>query len=454
MPEFIFRSLLMTLADPAYWCQCISAAIFTYSLLGRQKHSDRRPIGVALRMLFLVGVFVAIHVGLSLLSFKFRILAGTGTWFSYLFGVILFAIIFCKYDTRAKVVTAAAALSIIITLFELGAVYGRLLEHQIQGFNSLYTKIAACVMLLLAGMVLGKYQLHRFYVSTHAAYLNLVTCAASSLSVMVYDGFTVHVFPMGGNGSIAALMSVLLLALFIIITACYFMTYHLSREYTMVLDLTAETQMNKSASALMAVTEEKLSEFHKIQHDIDNQYAYIRAMMDSGDYDGLRHYVDELTSTFAEPVVPLVDCGNHVMNLIFNMEVTKARKLGVGFDIKAVTPHELPFSQLDLVKLYTNLMDNAMEACVAEKIDAPSVAVNVSVVGEYLFTRISNPTFKKKSFLDSGMPTSKEDARSHGKGMSIVRSIIKKYDGSLRYAISDGAFVVEFMLCLKEAPRD
>ena len=449
MPPSITQITLMTMRDVAYWAQCVCAAIFTYMLLGKRKDGWMTPV----RLLIVMGVFSAIHVVLSLLSAKFRYLAGIGTWLSYVGGVIFFALAFCRYEAKARVVSAAAALSIIITLFELGAVLGRFLEFRIPGFNSLYTKLAACALLSLTGWIMCRYRISRYYVSGPAMWLNMLSCVASSVSVMVYDFFSVHMFH-GGDPAVTALMSVVLFALFIIVAMCYFMSYHMSREYTMVMDLTAENQMNKSAESLMAVTEQNLEEFHKINHDIQNQYTYIRVLVEAGDHDGLCRYVEEMTSTFSEPLVSVLDCGNHVMNLIFNMVTTKARKMGVEMDIKAAPPHALPFSQLDLVKLYTNVLDNAMEACVAENIQTPVVTVGVSVVGEYLFTQIRNPTRKKRSFLDAGAVTTKGDGRVHGKGMSIVQGIVRKYGGSVRYDIRDGEFVVEFMLCLKEETYD
>lgn len=92
----------------------------------------------------------------------------------------------------------------------------------------------------------------------------------------------------------------------------------------------------------MAVTSENLAELHKIQHDINNQYAYMRAMLDTGDLAGLKNYLDELSSTFSEPIVPLVDCGNHALDLILNMETSKARSQGVTLDVNAVPPHDCP----------------------------------------------------------------------------------------------------------------
>ena len=447
MIEIVMHSLM----DPAYWIQCISAAVFSYMVLDHSRDNGTNPAREAGKVLLLVLLFLSIHVGLSVLTLKYRFLAGVGTWMAYMGGVLIYAMMVSKYDARVKMVNAAAASSIIITVFELGAVLGGFISMMIHGFNSIITKAAGCMILLALGWFMRKNPVSRYDVSPHAAQLNLVACTVSAICVMVYDLCLVNVFGMRWDPGVTGLMSVILLALVVIDTVCYFMTYHLSREYTKVIHLTAENQMNKSAESLMAVTEENLAEIHKIRHDIQNQYAYMRTMLNSGDVEGLHSYFDELTSTFAAPLGSMEDYGNHTMNLIFHMENTKARNAGVTMEIKAMMPHRMPFRERDLVKLYTNVIDNAIEACVAEQRDGAVISVTVNVVGQYLFTRIQNPTNKKASFLESGVKTTKGDTRVHGKGMSIVRGIIQQYGGSIRYAIENGAFIVEFMLCLEEA---
>lgn len=438
------------LMHPSYWIQCICAAVFTYLVLDGSREDCGKPVRIAGKLLLLIMLFLSIHVGLSILTLTYRFLAGVGTWLAYMGGVVIYSWVIPPYDARVKAVNAAAASSIIITIFELGAVLGGFISLFYPGFDSLITKTAGSILLLVAGWIMGQFRVSRYDVSPHAAQLNLVACTVSAVCVMVYDLCLVNVYHMTWEPGVTGLMSVILLALLIVDTVCYSMTYHLSREYTNVINLTAENQMNKSAESLLAVTAENLSEIHKIRHDIQNQYTYMRTMLDSGDVEGLRDYFDELTSTFAAPLGAMEDYGNRAMNLIFHMESTKARNLGVEMQVKAVMPHELPFSDLDMVKLYTNVIDNAIEACVGEKRNGASISVVVNVMGEYLFTRIKNPTYKTASFLKCGITTTKGDTRVHGKGMSIVRAIVQKYDGSIRYAIEDGEFIVEFMLCLKE----
>ena len=446
--------VLWTLVDPAYWIQCLSAAVFAYAVLGVQRGRPFRWLEALWKTAFLVASFVAIHVILSLLAFYFRFFAGIGTWLAYVGGVALFSLLFSKLEHNAKLITTVAVFSAIITVFELGGVMGRFLELTFPGFDSLYAKAACAFLLAAEGAVLCRFRIARYYISVHAVRLNVTACFVSALCVIVFDLFSVHVFERGGDAGLSALMAVILFALCLINTLCYLMSYALSREHTNVLSLTAENQMNKSAASLMAVTEENLAELHKIRHDIANQYAYMRALLDRGDYDGLRSYFDELTGTFSEPLVPMTDCGNYTLNLIFNMLGAKARRQGVTLDITAAPPHELPFSELDLVKLYTNIIDNAIEACVSEEIPDPVVTVTVNLAGEYLFTRVTNPTKKENSYLLSGLPTTKGAPRGHGLGTGIVKSIIKKNNGSISYSIEDGRFIAEFLLCLKEAAHE
>lgn len=443
--------ILFSLGHPTYWIQCVSAAIFSYMVLDNDRDDWHHPFRLVGKIVVLMLLFIAIHLGLSALTLMFRFLAGVGTWMAYMGGVLIYACLVPKDDMKARMVSSAAASSLIITVFELGAVFGGFVSMLVPGFDSIVTKTVCSVLLLVLGYFMGRYRVNDYYVSPHAAQLNLVACTVSAACVMVYDLCLVHVFHMRWDLGMAGLMSVVLLALLIIDTVCYFMTYYMSREHTNVIHLTAENQMNKSAESLMAVTEENLSEIHKIRHDIRNQYAYMRTMLDSGDVEGLRSYFDELTSTFAAPLGSMEDYGNHTMNLIFHMEATKARNAGVEMEIKALVPHDLPFKDRDLVKLYTNVIDNAIEACVAENHENATVSMTVNVVGEYLFSRVQNPTSKKGSFLESGITTTKGDTRVHGKGMSIVQSIVQKYDGSIRYAIENGEFIVEFMICLEEA---
>ena len=75
----------------------------------------------------------------------------------------------------------------------------------------------------------------------------------------------------------------------------------------------------------------------------------------------------------------------------------------------------------------------------------------MGVRGDYLYTQITNPTKKDKSFLEKGVVTTKPDRRLHGKGVGIATTIVRYYNGRRAIRIEDGIFTVEFMLDIKYA---
>ena len=446
--------LFMVFTEWGYWAQVVSAAIFTYLVSSGNSEDRRKPWKIALKLLFLIGTFALLNLVMSLVGLLFRPLMGAGSWISYIGGVLLYARIFGRYEKNARSVSAALCFSTIILVNEIASVTGILLERAIPGFNIAIAKTTGNILLVPAAIYFRKYPVWKYYVSEPAAFLSVFANFLSAMTAIVYDMFRVNLFGPEEKSDSMVMMIVVFAALYLINTVIYQMIYHLSREETNVILLQTTQQMNKGSAALLAITENNLNELHKINHDIQNQYAYMRMLLKSGSYEALEKYFDELTGTFSEPLVPFVDCGNRVLDLIFNMENAKAQDAGVALDVKAAPPHDLPFRDVDLCNLYANLIDNALEACAAEKLPNAAVRVIVNVRGDYLFTQVTNPTTKTKTFLEKGSVTTKEDRRMHGKGMSIVRDIVHRYNGRYGARIEDGMYYAEFLLDLTYRQED
>lgn len=434
--------------DAAFWFQLFCAAVFTVTATDYDEAKKWNWGEYAGKLAVCMAVFFCVNLLFFLLSKWMRLFAGIGFWFAYLSGILVFVLFFCKYDGNARIVLASAVFSVTIVVCELGSTLGMILEYYIDGFDSLYTKVAADFLLLLAAWVFRRYSVAKYEVSRYVGRLNLVCAAASSLVVIVYDLFLIHVLRRDNIEftHYIILMFIVLLFLYMIDFVAYMMTYALSGEHTKVLELMMESQVSKSAAQMLDISEYNLNELHKIRHDIDNQYSYMNVLLKNKDYGALEHYFEEMVGTFAKPLVPVWDCGNRVLNVIMYMEQIKAEEAGVALDLKIVVPKTLPFKEVDLCKLLTNLIDNAIEACVAEKIQNPVVSVCLGLRGDYFYGHISNPTKKKRSFFEHPIVTEKSDVLSHGKGMQIVRQVTEKYHGQYQNKIEDRMFQVTFML--------
>ncbi|MCD8382121.1 MAG: ATP-binding protein [Clostridiales bacterium] len=395
--------------------------------------------------LALIVLFLAINLGMTILSRYYSYLAGVGTWIAYLAGIISYAVFRCPYQTNEKIVTASAVSSLTLLVVELGGTVGSGLEY-CYGVDSLFIKMAGSLLLLVSAVILQMNPVSDYYVSVHNVRMNLTCTALSAVAAAFFDTYSVYARPRNDLATWLLLASVFLAILYVLDLVCYLQTWSLSREQTNVLELTATAQMNKSAAQMLTVSEHNLNELRKIRHDLDNQYLYMQVLLRNRDYDGLNDYFAELLGSFSVPLVSYLDCGNWVLNAILNMENAKAQEMGVVLDPVVAVPETLPFREVDLCNLLSNVIDNAMEACVAEHTEKPVVSIVLRLEQDYLYGKIVNPTKKSQAFLEHPVTTTKEDQLHHGKGMSIVRSIVQKYNGHMSNQIEDNMFRVEFLL--------
>lgn len=437
-------------ADHAFWFQMFCVAVLAVMSLESISKKHRALLKAALEVLLLILIFFTTNFLIYLLSIKHIYFTGVGSWMSYLFGVVLFAAFFCKYPVPAKIVTASAVCSMSVIVIELGTSIGNVIEGYVNGFDSLWTKIIADFLILFAAWTIKKRPVSEYEVSTYAARLNVTCCTISTAFVIIYDFLAIYFLTPQKTDvtSVRILISLILIALYVINAINYLMTYSLCREQKHVLELMSEAQFTQSAAQLLTISDHNLNELRKISHNINNQYSYMRVLLQNQDYDGLKGYFDEVLGTFSKPFISYIDCGNRILNAIFNLEKAKADEAGVKMDFMILVPSELSVSELDLCNLITNIVDNAIENCLAERIESPVVSITMSVQGDYLFARFTNQTKKKKSFLEKPIVSTKKDHVYHGKGIGIAKHIVHKYNGHYSNKIEDGVFIAEFLLDL------
>ena len=192
----------------------------------------------------------------------------------------------------------------------------------------------------------------------------------------------------------------------------------------------------------------RLSEqsLHELRHEVKNQYAYIRTVLERGDLDGAKAFFDEM-SLQADPTLSIVVSGNELVDDIVNLEISKARAEGVKMDARVVVPAVLPYEEVDLCGLITNVVDNAIEAAK----QTPDFTVSLTITGDVdqgaFMVCTSNPCEHPPKMQGGRMESSKREP-GHGYGTAIVARIAEKYDGVADFAYEDGLFTASVMLAL------
>lgn len=210
--------------------------------------------------------------------------------------------------------------------------------------------------------------------------------------------------------------------------------------------LVNERRVMASRMEAMEAYRANADSLHKLRHEVKNQYAYIKMLLERGDYQKAQEFFGQMSMS-ANPTFQRVNSGNQLVDDIVNLEVNKAQAAGVAVNSRIAVPASLPVEEIDLCSLLMNMLDNAIEGCAA----AGDKHVDLRMVYDQgaLVVVASNPALRAPDLAADGrLRTTKGDAEMHGYGTSVIRSVAEKYHGLTDFSFEDGIFTTKAMLAL------
>jgi len=249
---------------------------------------------------------------------------------------------------------------------------------------------------------------------------------------------------MSQEKSTTLLLSILDLVLLFILNFSYYATYKNIEHRHRITNLEVQKTLEDAERMSIAIDQNNREELEKLRHDIKNQFSYVDIMLQQGNIDEARKYVSDYLNT-SNPVLNSFSCSNNVINSIINLELTKAKIKKIKIDVKVVVPPLLPFEDIDLVSLLTNMIDNAIENFYGEGKDA--IIVRIMKQNDFIRFIVSNPINIEKVNMRNLTKTSKV-GRGHGYGTKIIKYIASAYNGYVDFNIEDNRFICDAVLNL------
>lgn len=192
----------------------------------------------------------------------------------------------------------------------------------------------------------------------------------------------------------------------------------------------------------------KYNESRLIRHDIKNHLSAIAVLLDSGNTEGARKYIGDISDEL-ESIKPPVKTGSDVLDALLFRKYSNASENGIKIYTEFLSDFETTrFSDYDMCSIFSNLLDNAFEAC--SKLDDSRKFVSLSVREQMNMVCITceNHFLEIKRSSD-GFVSLKPDKSYHGLGLKSIAKIAQKYGGSVDIETEDGIFSVSVLLMKK-----
>lgn len=174
-------------------------------------------------------------------------------------------------------------------------------------------------------------------------------------------------------------------------------------------------------------------------HDIKNHLNAIYQMVKDGHSAEALEYIERV----AEPFQQLDRrhfTGCQMVDMILNCCVEACDKKQIALDVDADPVPTLPFQNQDICTIFSNLLDNAVEACQELPPDMRWIQVRVSQKNSMLFIRVKNTMGQKPEVQKGRLRTRKSNHTIHGLGIENIRRAVEKYDGFYDYSYSGEMF--------------
>ncbi len=206
-----------------------------------------------------------------------------------------------------------------------------------------------------------------------------------------------------------------------------------------------EGQLDSQLKHYQALTQQYENN-RQIRHDIAHHLHTIQLLLENSQHDEAAEYAGELLRQQAHSS-QLGQCDNPVVDAFLYSRIQEARQLNISVEASVILPAELPIPNVDLIILFGNLLDNAMESCA--RTEKPYITLAVYLRKGYLIVVSSNPA-----------PETTQDVKKRripelerGVGLPILDDLAKRYDGSCTYGERDGVFSISIALQLDSRIR-
>ena len=248
---------------------------------------------------------------------------------------------------------------------------------------------------------------------------------------------TLNAGNMGGN----VIVSVIFILLFLINVIVVLMAVDMSSKNTAIRESEILRIEKEYAYDYIKGLDEEYDLIRKIRHDIKGLLGTINALILDKKYDKASETIITAIESFDNRLI-FIHTKNDILNAVVNSKMSNAKSFGI--DVQVMAPEEISgIDDLDICRLMSNLLDNAINYCKNDILDHHSIFLKIvnedQVIVINLKNTISNSILVKNPYL-------KSKDEHHGLGIGIIRDIAAKYDGICDFYEEENFFCCNVIL--------
>ena len=314
-------------------------------------------------------------------------------------------------------------------------------------FEQVIDTFAGKLMVELAGMIffmlIGTFRKRvRELAGDYVVYLVLNVGAVCIFLTIAYS----QMILIGGEPpysmkKVLAFICILFAIAFIILGICtqfiwvkFFSTQQENRNYEIYL-----SGQEKHIRELLFEDERR----RKMRHDVNSHMLAINGLLEEQNYDELKEYIEKINQNLDSYSIEKNTYISAVDSIISECH-KRAEEKGIQWKFKGTRIEDTNYSYYDLCIIFSNLLNNALEASEKCPIDKRKIEIRVKSIQNKLVINIRNTCLMLEQ--ETAYISKKGDELLHGLGLKNVRETVEKYDGNLETEFQEKWHIVNVII--------
>ncbi|MBD5546665.1 MAG: GHKL domain-containing protein [Lachnospiraceae bacterium] len=245
-------------------------------------------------------------------------------------------------------------------------------------------------------------------------------------------------------GRLSYLFPLLEVGALAVLTAIYLLFYRGTAVILEHTELKERTQLLEMQSHQYRALQDHMRQTAQLRHDFRHSVRLLSSLAEQGNIGSIRAHLAEFESILAENV-PANYCANAALNALFGYYYEMAVSEGIDTDWHIELPEPLPATELDMVSLFGNLIENAIDGCRTVPEDRRYFCLTTEVRhGNRLYIVSTNSFDGRVQKGKDGYRSTKHSG--NGIGLAAIAAVATNYGGSARASSSGMEFFVDVVL--------
>lgn len=189
----------------------------------------------------------------------------------------------------------------------------------------------------------------------------------------------------------------------------------------------------------------------KFKHDFQSLIHTMEQLLKLGKVEDTLVFLEQITQKNEKDFSKYKEFSNNqFIQAILNNAYQNAIKQKISFEANVPFPDYFNINELDLCRIFSNLINNAIEATSKLESGKREIKIYGDVKKQWFFLIVSNSFNGILKFKNDKIVTSKNNKLEHGLGLKIIEDIVNEYDGFMKLEFDEQKFVIKIYLPYKK----